>query len=73
VVLDKLEHRAQFEEENDFYICNDCHDIFTFTQAMGGDFKCPNCEQPLGHFDNQILVKALRERIESMKKALGHA
>ena len=24
VVLDKL-HRVQFEEENDFYICKDCH------------------------------------------------
>jgi len=73
VVLDKLEHRAQFEEENDFFICKDCHDIFTFTQAIGGDFKCPNCEQPLGHFDNDMLVKALRDRIDAMKKALGHA
>ncbi len=73
VVLDKLEHRVQFEEENDFFICKDCHDIFTFTQAIGGDFKCPNCEQPLSHFDNDMLVKALRERIDAMKKALGHA
>ena len=25
------------------------------------------------HFENEMLVKALRERIENMKKALGHA
>lgn len=73
LVLGKLEHRAQFEEENDFYICKECHDIYTFTRAMGDDFTCPNCNQPLSHFENEMLVKALRERIENMKKALGHA
>jgi len=72
-VLDKLERRARFEEENDFFICKNCHDLFTFNLAVGGDFKCPNCEEPLGHFDNDLLVKSLRERIDAIKKSLGRA
>jgi transcription initiation factor TFIIE subunit alpha len=72
-VLDKLSRRERYEEENDFYICKDCHLIFTFPQAMNIDFKCPDCDQPMGHFDNEVLLKALKQRIDSIKKSLGHA
>jgi transcription initiation factor TFIIE subunit alpha len=73
LVLDKLSRREKYEEENDFYICKDCHLIFTFPQAMNLDFKCPDCEQPMGHFDNEVLLASLKERIDSIKKSLGHA
>jgi len=73
LVLDKLTRREKFEEENDFFICKDCHLIFTFPQAMNIDFTCPDCQQPMGHFDNEVLLKALKERIEAIKKSLGHA
>jgi len=73
LVLDKLSRRERYEEENDFYICNDCHLIFTFPQAMNTDFKCPDCEQPLGHFDNEALLISLKDRINAIKKSLGHA
>ena len=72
-VLDKLSRREKFEEENDFYICKDCHLIFTFPIAMNSDFKCQECDQPLGHFDNEMLLKALKHRIESIRNSLGHA
>ena len=73
LVLDKLSRREKYEEENDFFICKDCHLIFTFPQAMNIDFKCPDCQQPMGHFDNEVLLKALKERIDMIKKSLGHA
>ena len=73
LVLDKLTRREKFEEENDFFICKDCHLIFTFPQAMNIDFKCPDCDQPMGHFDNEVLLKALKQRIDAIKKSLGHA
>ena len=73
LVRDKLERRAQYEEENDFYICKECHVLFTFPQAMDGDFRCPNCDQALSHFDNDTLLKAFRHRIETLNKSLGHA
>ncbi len=73
LVLEKLSRRERFEEENDFYICKDCHLIFTFPLAMNSDFRCPDCDQPLGHFDNEMLLKSLKLRIEAIKKSLGHA
>jgi transcription initiation factor TFIIE subunit alpha len=73
LVLDKLERRARYEEENDFYICKECHLIFTFSQAMDSEFNCPNCGQPLSHFDNETLLTSLQERIETIKRSLGHA
>jgi transcription initiation factor TFIIE subunit alpha len=73
LVLEKLSRREKYEEENDFFICKDCHLIFTFPLAMNSDFKCPACEAPMGHFDNEMLLKSLKHRIDSIKKSLGHA
>jgi transcription initiation factor TFIIE subunit alpha len=72
-VLEKLSRRAKYEEENDFYICKTCHTISTFPVAMNTDFVCPQCDEPLGHFDNEMLLKALKSRIDSIKNTLGHA
>jgi transcription initiation factor TFIIE subunit alpha len=72
-VLEKLEARARFEEENDFYICKSCGDIFTFDMAMDSEFKCPSCDNPLEHFDNEILLRALKKRIQAIKESLCNA
>ncbi len=73
VILEKLEAREKFEEENDFYICKSCGFMFTFSQAMDCQFQCPSCDIGLEHFDNEILLRALKRRIRSMKESLGHA
>lgn len=73
MVLEKLSRREKYEEENDFYICKDCQILFTFTHAMNCDFTCPECKKPLGHFDNDILLRSLKFRVEAIKKSLGHA
>jgi transcription initiation factor TFIIE subunit alpha len=73
LVLEKLSRREKYEEENDFFICKDCHIIFTFPLAMNNEFKCPACSMPMGHFDNEMLLKALKHRIDSIKESLGHA
>ena len=72
LVLEKLSRREKYEEENDFFICKDCHLIFTFPLAMNSEFKCPACGKPMGHFDNEMLLKSLKSRIGSIKKSLGH-
>jgi len=72
-VLEKLSRREKYEEENDFYICKDCQILFTFSHAMNCDFTCPECEKPLGHFDNDLLLRSLKSRIEAIRKSLGHA
>ena len=59
-MLEKLSRREKYEEENDFYICKDCQLLFTFPQAMNCDFNCPDCEKPLGHFDNEAAPQSLK-------------
>ena len=73
LVLEKLSRREKYEEENDFYICKDCQILLTFPLAMNCDFSCPECGKPLGHFDNDMLLRSLKFRIEAIKKSLGHA
>jgi len=72
-VLEKLEARERFEEENDFYICKTCGILSTFNQALDDNFQCLSCGQPLEHFDNELLLWALKKRIKAMKETLGHA
>ncbi|HUU74719.1 MAG TPA: transcription factor [Methanoregulaceae archaeon] len=72
-ILEKLEARERFEEENDFYICKTCGILSTFNQAMDDNFLCPSCDQAMEHFDNEILLKALKKRIKTIKETLGHA
>jgi transcription initiation factor TFIIE subunit alpha len=72
-ILEKLKARERFEEENDFYICKTCGTLATFNQAMDVSFVCPSCDQPLEHFENETLLRALKKRIEAIKETLGHA
>jgi transcription initiation factor TFIIE subunit alpha len=72
-ILEKLKARERFEEENDFYICKACGTLATFNQAIDVAFVCPSCDQPLEHFENEMLLKALKKRIEAIKETLGHA
>jgi transcription initiation factor TFIIE subunit alpha len=72
-VLEKLEARERFEEENDFYICKQCGIICTFNQAMDFNFICQDCNQQMDHFDNEILLRALKRRIDTIRQTLGHA
>lgn len=72
-ILEKLKARERYEEENDFYICKTCGTLATFNQSMDVSFVCPSCDQPLEHFENEMLLRALKKRIEDIKETLGHA
>ena len=71
MLLEKLEARETFEEENDFYICSTCG-TFTFNEVMELDFACPRCTQPVEHFDNEALLSALKRRISAIRECLGY-
>jgi transcription initiation factor TFIIE subunit alpha len=72
-ILEKLEAREKFEEENDFYICKECGIIFTFNEAMDHGFVCPGCREHMQHFDNEALLRALKRRITAIRESLGLA
>jgi transcription initiation factor TFIIE subunit alpha len=68
MVLEKLENRKKYEEENDFYICKTCG-TFTFNEVADTNFQCPLCGNALEHFDNETLLNALNSRITQIKKS----
>lgn len=70
-VLERLEARARFEEENDFYICKNCGVIYTFDEAFGRNFECPHCDERMEHFDNELILRALKRRVEAIRATLG--
>ncbi|HIH27274.1 MAG TPA: transcription factor [Methanoregulaceae archaeon] len=72
-ILEKLKVREKFEEENDFYTCKSCGIIVTFNQAFDVSFICPPCDQQLEHYDNEMLLRALKKRIAEIQETLGHA
>ena len=71
-VLEKLQIRERYEEENDFYICKTCGIIFTFNQASDRDFVCRECGEALEHFENEALLAALKRRIAALNDARGN-
>ena len=70
-VVEKLSARLRYDENNDFYQCGNCGLMMTFNEAMSLNFSCPQCGDMLVHFDDELLVSALRNRIEKMKAALA--
>ncbi len=67
-ILEKLEARRRYEEENDFYICKTCG-TFTFNEVVDTNFLCPVCGAPVEHFSNEILLNALNRRITMVRKS----
>ncbi len=72
-ILENLEARLAYEERNDFYMCKHCGVIYTFTESASWNFECPNCEEMLEHFDNELLVAALKKRVKKIRESLGSA
>ncbi len=70
-IIEKLEARRKYEEENDFYKCSECGYFITFNRAFDLDFTCPGCKNSYQHFDNEILVSSLKKRIELIRESLG--
>ncbi|MBT8507769.1 transcription factor [Methanomicrobiaceae archaeon CYW5] len=69
-VLEKLQARERYEDENDFYICKNCGIVYTFDEALLREFTC-SCDTPMDHFDNELILQALKRRVEQMKASLG--
>jgi transcription initiation factor TFIIE subunit alpha len=81
-VLDKLNAKLSYEEDNVFYICENfangasdnpdntqvCNNIVTFENAMEENFKCKNCGGNLSHYDNDRIKEFLREKIAILRQ-----
>jgi len=67
-VLEKLETRLEYEKSHEFYTCQTpgCK-RFPFAEAVELLFKCPSCNKPMMHINNDLIVKALTRKIEQIK------
>lgn len=71
-VLEKLQTRLEYEKGHDFYYCGNpkCQRI-PFEDAVESLFRCPTCGQPLNHFDNTNIIKALELKVGQLRKELS--
>ena len=67
-VLEKLEIRLEYEKSHEFYSCQTpgCK-RFPFEEAFGLLFKCPACNKPMMHLNNDRIVEILTRKIEQIK------
>jgi transcription initiation factor TFIIE subunit alpha len=62
----KLRERLQFEQENYFFICQNCEDSnikYNFEEAFELNFRCPDCGGSLEAQDNQQIIELLKTKI----------
>jgi transcription initiation factor TFIIE subunit alpha len=67
-VLEKLETRLEYEKSHEFYTCQTpgCK-RFPFEEAFELLFKCPVCNKPMMHINNDRIVKILTRKTEQTK------
>ena len=67
-VLEKLETRLEYEKSHEFYACQTpgCK-RFPFEDAFELLFKCPACNKPMMHINNDWIVEILTRKIEEIK------
>jgi Transcription factor IIE (TFIIE), alpha subunit len=64
-ILNKLKSRLEYESNNEFYICPEDKNKYTFEEAFENEFKCPKCGVQLTYYDSgkikELLEKKLRK------------
>jgi len=67
-VLEKLETRLEYEKSHEFYTCQTqgCK-RFPFAEAFELLFKCPVCNKPMMHINNDLIVEVLTRKIEQIR------
>ena len=71
-VLEKLQTRLDYEKNHDFYHCGSpkCQRV-PFEEAVESVFRCPSCGNPVMHYDNVNIVKALESKVGQLRKELS--
>ncbi|WP_332898609.1 MULTISPECIES: transcription factor E [unclassified Haladaptatus] len=70
-LLGALEERREYEQNNEFFLCEVCSIRFEFGEAMDFGFQCPECGSPLDAMDNARLVEAMDDRIDALRDELN--
>jgi transcription initiation factor TFIIE subunit alpha len=71
LVEEKLRERLEFEQNNYFFVCNDCATSrikYNFEDAFEMNFRCPDCGGTLTAQENQEIIQFLKEKIARLEK-----
>jgi len=68
-LIKNLQTRLDFEEGNVFYVCPEGHIRVLFNDAADLEFLCPMCGEDLEFQDNQIIVDALKKRLDALAES----
>jgi len=66
-ILKNLKVKLEFEDGKQFYTCKKQCARFLFETAAELEFICPVCAEDLEYQDNEVLIKALRQRISELE------
>lgn len=66
-LLKNLKEKLEFEEGKVFYSCKNRCDRYLFERAIELEFTCPVCGEKLEYQDNEIMIKALKQRISELE------
>ncbi|MFB6153774.1 MAG: transcription factor E [Halodesulfurarchaeum sp.] len=72
-LLEALQERREYERNNEFYLCEVCSIRFEFAEAMDLGFECPECGSQVESMENEEIIQAIDDRIESLRTELGIA
>ena len=71
LVEEKLRERLEFEQNNYFFICDNCINTntkYNFEDAFEMNFRCPDCGGALKAQENDDLIQFLKEKIARLEK-----
>ena len=73
-VLQKLKSRLDYEKSSMFFHCPNHPEIrLTFEEAMEVNFRCPQCDAQLQHYDNSKIIMVLEHKVHQLQKELGES
>ena len=67
-LLRDLRNQLQLEKENSFYLCEQGHQRTIFEEAVGMEFKCPECGLQMNFLDNKERIRELETAITDLEK-----
>lgn len=67
-LLRDLRNQLQVEKENSFYICEEGHQRTIFEEAVGLEFKCPECGNAMNFVDNKERIRDLEAAIKDLEQ-----
>lgn len=67
-LLKNLKTKLEFEEGKVFYACKKHNARYPFETAAEREFICPECGEELEYLDNEMIIKALKQRISRFEE-----